>query len=91
MLSGISLPFLELREVFNDPLHIFNGFKLSLALFVGEKTLDELVDGISHVSEIAKHDICESLVFITRYNHLSHFFRKAFYVSEIYSIIFDSY
>ena len=75
MFCGVPLTLLKLWEILNYPLHIFYGFELSLALFVVEKFLDQVVDVFSHLAEVLVHYLLEEFVVIARQHYFPHIFR----------------
>jgi hypothetical protein len=56
MLGCVSLTFLEIREIIDYSLHVFNGGELCLALLAFEETLHQVVDVFSDFAEVLVHD-----------------------------------
>lgn len=72
VLGSVALAFLELRKVLNDALHIFNRFALGLAILVLKEPLDECVDGVCYIAEVAIHYLTEEVVIMAREHDLLH-------------------
>ena len=72
MLCRISLTLLELWEVFDDTLHIFNRVKLCGTFLRREEFVHEALDFPRKITEIIMHDTSVKVIILTRDHNFLH-------------------
>ena len=89
MLGCISFVLLELREVLNHSLHVFNCFELGLRLFRWHEGSHELFDLLCELTEVLVHYSSEEFIVVTAKNKLSHLRLQVFKMFQINPVVFN--
>ena len=69
MLRAIPLSLLELREVFNQLLHVFNRLELRGRLLFAQELLHVRLDAFGDLSKVFEHDLSEEFVIMLADDH----------------------